>query len=250
MAGSADDFRRIKQDWTASRDARAATVSQMLASFQESLVKFRKENRESIQSLDKMLADFRTKSRENTKQIVALAEKTANFLLDSCHKDQARARGVYKLFDEVARMLKEFSEESEKRAQEIVQLFRQFDERDVDRKEQIAELCRTAYLSLETLSRRRHERREDVQVVLGQLRLENRQRLEWMASMLAKLRADERDRNEEFEAKDNRISRDVKAMIDQFAADKAEAGDTWNELKSAVELMRAADRQPKETESK
>jgi len=250
MAGGADDFRRIKQDWTASRDARAATVGQMLASFQENLVKFRKENRESVQSLDKMLSDFRTKSRENTKQIVSLAEKTANFLLDSCHKDQARARGVYKLFDEVARMLKEFSQESEKRADEIMQLFGRFGERDVDRKEEIAELCRTAYLFLETLSRRRHERREDVQVVLGQLRLENRERLEWVSSMLAKLRAEERDRNEEFEAKDNRISRDVKAMIEQFAADKSEATDTWNELKSAVELVRAETQAGKDTERK
>jgi len=97
-----------------------------------------------------------------------------------------RAREVYKLL---------FSHESEKKAEEMIKLLEQFSERDVDRKEEIAELCREAYSFLETLSRRRHERREDVQVILGQLRLENRQRIQWVSSMPAKLRADERTTN-------------------------------------------------------
>ena len=236
----AEDFRRIKQERSASRDAKAVTVGQMLHSFNESLVKFRDENRKSKQKLDKMLSDFRAKSRENTKHITSLAEQTASFILDSCQKDQDRARHVYRLFEEVSRILRQFAEENERRGEEIAKMFAQFSDQDVDKKEEIAELCRTSYTFLEALSRKRHERREDIQVILGQLRLENRERVDWMSSMLAKLRADERDRSQEFETKDAKISHDVRAAIDEFVKDRETAADTWNELRSAIELCRAA----------
>jgi len=238
----AEEFRRIKQERRASRDAKAVTVGQMLHSFNESLLRFREENRKSKRELDKMLCDFRAKSRENTKQITALAEQTANFILDSCRKDQNRARQVYQLFEEVSRVLREFAEEGERRSEEIAKMFGQFSEKDVNKREEIAELCRAAYTFLETLSRKRHERREDIQVILGQLRLENRERVEWMSSMLAKLRADERDRSQEFEAKDAKISRDVRAALDEFVSDREMTGEAWNELKSAIELCRAGSR--------
>ena len=236
----AEEIRRIKEEWTASHDAKAVTVGQMLHSFQESLENCRQEKRQSIQGLDKMLSDFRAKSHQNTKQISSLAEQTANFILDGCQKDQTRAGQVYQLFEEVSRMLREFAAESERRADEIGKMFAKFSEQDVDKRQEIAQLCRTAYGFLEALSRKRHERREDVQVILGQLRLENRERVDWMSSMLAKLRADERDRAQEFETKDGKITRDVQAAISQFVKDRDEAGDVWNELKSAIELCRAA----------
>jgi len=236
----AEDFKRIKQDWAASRDARAATIGQMLNSFRENIEKFRRENHGTAQEIDKMLGDFHTKSKDNTAQINSIAEQTATFDLDNCHRDQERARQVYQLFEEVARMLRSFAEENEHRAEEISKAFAQFSERDVDRKEEVAELCRTGYNFLESLSRRRHERQEDVQVILGQLRLENRQRLEWMSLMLARLRADERDRAHEFEIKDGKISRDVRSIIEQFASDRDDAVASWTELKSAIELCRSS----------
>ena len=57
--------------------------------------------------------------------------------------------------------------------------------------------------------------------------------------MLAKLRADERDRSQEFETRDAKISRDVRAIIEQFKKNREEAEDAWNELKSAIELVQA-----------
>jgi len=245
----AEDFRKMKQDWNASPDAKAVTVGQMLQSFRENITRFRGENSDSVKSLEKMLVDYRFKSQSNTKQIGSLAEQTASFILDSNQKDQERARQVYQLFEEVLRMLRESSAESERRAGEIAKMFAGFTEQDFDKKEEIAELCRAAFAFLETLGRWRHERMEDVQVVLGQLRLENRERLDWMASMLAKLRADERDRSQEFEAKDAKISRDVRAMIEQFNRDRQQASDAWTELKSAIEVCQSGARGAQSTEA-
>ena len=235
----AEEFRKIKQDWIASRDARAVTVGQMLQSFRENITVFRKENSESTTALEKTLADFRFKSQGITKQIASLAEQTATFILESNQNDQDRARQVYQLFEELTRMLQEFLVENEKCADEITKLFASFGEQDAGKKDEIAELCRTGFGFLERLSRRRHERKEDVQVVLGQLRLENRERLDWIASMLAKLRADERDRSQEFEGKDAKVCRDVRSIIEQFRKDREEANNAWNELKSAIELVQA-----------
>lgn len=237
-----DEFRKTMQDWEASRDADAVTVGQMLHNFHESVDKFRQENAKSTQELDKMLANFRAKSRENTMHITSLAEQTATFLLDSCQKDHNRARQVYQLFEEVSKILRDFAHEGDRHGQELARMFGEFSGRDVDRKEEIAELCHTAFGFLEALSRKRHERREDIQVILGQLRLENRQRVEWMTSMLARLRADERDRSHEFEARDAKVSKDVQAAMEKFINDRNEADEAWQQLKSAVEVCRATDK--------
>jgi hypothetical protein len=234
----AEEIGKTRHGLEGSPDAQA--VGEILHTFHEDLAKFRRECSKNMQELDKMVADFRAKSRENTTNVTSLAEQTATFLLDSCQKDHNRARQVYQLFEEVGRILREFAGESDRHAQELARMFGEFYGRDVDRKEEILQLCAAAYAFLETLRRKRHERREDIQVILGQLRLENRQRVEWMSSMLAKLRAEERDRSHEFEAKDAKISKDVQAAMKEFVNDRNHADEVWQELRSAVEICKQA----------
>jgi len=228
------DFEQIKEHLQASESARSVTISQLLSSFRDGLDKFRIRKRKSVKALDKMLSDFRAKSQENTRQITTLAQRTASFILDSCKKDQDRAGEVYRLFGEMTQMLREYAQESEARANEVADFFSAFSDEDIDRRDAIVELCRRASDYLEMLSRKRHERQEDVQVILGQLRLENRERLDWMSSAFARLRADERDRSHAFEERDTGIARDVRQTIERFRADSEESSRQWNELRASI----------------
>jgi len=230
----ADDFERIKEELHASESARSVAISQLLSSFRDGVDKFRIRKRKSIKTLDKMLSDFRAKSQEGTKQIASLAQQTATFVLDSCKKDQDRVKEIYRLFGEMTQMLRDSAQENEARANEIADLFSAFSEQDVQQRDRIVDLCRRASEYLEMLSRKRHERQEDVQVILGQLRLENRERVDWMNSALAHLRADERDRGHEFETRDAAIALDVRTIIERFQADIDENHKQWEELKAAI----------------
>ena len=156
----AEEIGKTRHGLEGSPDAQA--VGEILHTFHEDLAKFRRECSKNMQELDKMVADFRAKSRENTTNVTSLAEQTATFLLDSCQKDHNRARQVYQLFEEVGRILREFAGESDRHAQELARMFGEFYGRDVDRKEEILQLCGAAYAFLETLRRKRHERREDI----------------------------------------------------------------------------------------
>jgi len=233
-----EESRRIEEEAAPAGGVAEQELRQMLHAVHEDLDKFREENRKRVDGLDKMLSDFRRKSRSNTAHISSIAEKTASFILDSCHKDQNRARQVYELFEEVLRMLRKFAEESERQAETVARVFAQFSGQEACDKDRIAEACRITHEFLELLSRKRHERREDVQVILGQLRLENRERVEWVSSMLAKLRAADRDRSQDFEAKDAKIARDVRTVEDKFITDQEDIVQLRDALKAAVELCR------------